>query len=125
MQFSIFLAVGIAAVLVHYLTALILVEQLLLSGQAANFVGFWGGFAVSYLGQSLLTFKARPTWTNLLQYLLLAGFNYCASAALLYLLVDTLTLNYRASMLVVVCVLPLISFAVSKKIIFADINKPS
>lgn len=120
MQFSVFLVVGVSAVMVHYLLALVLVEHLTLSGQLANLAGFWCGFAVSYFGQSLLTFKARPNWMNLLQYLLLAGFNYCASAAILYVLVDVLAVNYRLSMLVVVSALPLLSFIVSKKFIFAS-----
>lgn len=113
-----FAAVGVCATATHYFTALALIEWFAFGVQLGNFFGFWTAFCVSYLGQSLLTFKARPSWVNLVQYLLLAGFNFCASALLLQFLTSVLSWNHRVSLLVVVAVLPLLSFVISKKIIF-------
>lgn len=119
MQLILFLLVGGCAVAVHYVVAVVLTEQLSLGGQVSNFIGFWSGFVTSYFGQSLLTFKATPSWINLLQYLLLAGFNYIASAAILYVLVTLLGVPYRISLLIVVSLLPLSSYIISRHIIFS------
>lgn len=113
-----FAIVGVSATATHYFTALLLIEGLLLGVQMANFFGFWVAFAVSYLGQSIFTFKSRPSWRNLIQYLMLAGFNFFASAIILHLLTSILSWNHRISLLVVVATLPLLSFIISKKVIF-------
>lgn len=113
-----FAIVGVSATATHYFTALLLIEGLLLGVQKANFFGFWVAFAVSYLGQSIFTFKSRPSWRNLVQYLMLAAFNFFASAMILHLLTSVLSWNHRVSLLVVVATLPMLSFIISKKVIF-------
>lgn len=113
-----FAVVGVSATATHYFTALLLIEGLQFGVQAANFLGFWVAFAVSYLGQSIFTFKSRPSWRNLIQYLVLAGFNFSASAVILHLLTSLLAWSHRISLLIVVATLPMLSFVISKKVIF-------
>lgn len=119
-----FAVVGASAAATHYFSALGLIEILATHVQVANFAGFWLGFAVSYLGQSMLTFKSRPNWSNLIQYLLLAVFNLVASAALLKLLTEALHWDHRLALLTVVVTLPVFSFIVSKAVIFAPRAQP-
>lgn len=115
-----FLMVGASAAAAHYFGALGLIEALGIHVQLANFIGFCLGFAVSYLGQSILTFSSRPNWSNLVRYLLLAGFNLAASAALLKLMTGVLNWEPRLALLVVVVTLPAFSFVVSKTVIFVS-----
>jgi putative flippase GtrA len=110
--------VGVSATAAHYFTALILIEWGHVNLHLANFLGFSAGFGVSYLGQSIFTFKASLSWPTLAKYLVLAVSNYFISAITLEFLSDFLNLSHRIALLIMVMILPLMSYFVSKKFIF-------
>lgn len=117
-ELCIFGMVGCAATLTHYGVALICAELLGIGYQVSNLMGFWLAFAVSYLGQSILTFKSRPNLGSFTKYILLAIFNYFMSAGILFFLESVLGIDYRIVLVVIVCLIPIISYIVSKFFIF-------
>jgi putative flippase GtrA len=113
-----FAIVGISATSTHYFTALMLIEWFHVDLHLANFWGFSAAFGVSYLGQSIFTFKSRLSWPKLVKYFILAVSNYFISAMTLEFLSNYLNLSHRIALLIVVMLLPLMSYFISKKFIF-------
>lgn len=117
-QLFFFGAVGVAATATHYMVAVASVEILSLTLQIANFFGFIAAFAVSFLGQSYFTFRAKPSSNMLIKYFALAGFNYLFSASILYFLAEYSSVGHRIALLITVLLIPIFTFIISKKYIF-------
>jgi putative flippase GtrA len=120
-ELAIFGVVGIAATVTHYGAALLFVELFGISSQISNLIGFWIAFGVSYFGQSVITFRSRPSLSNFSKYAALAIFNYLMSAGVLYLLERTLDVDYRVALMVIVILVPLVSYIISKHFIFRSL----
>jgi putative flippase GtrA len=86
-----FILVGSAAALTHFLTVVLIVETLALAPLKANVIGWLCAFGVSYAGHYFLTFadRAAPALRSAGRFFLLsaAGFaiNECSYAILLSL----------------------------------------
>ncbi|MFJ7787044.1 glycosyltransferase [Streptomyces albidoflavus] len=67
---------------------------------AAHVIGYTVSFIGSYLLNSSITCRTRPTWRGLLRYPLSSGFNLVASGALLYVAVSRLGMDKNVAALI-------------------------
>ncbi len=115
-QLILFCMVGLAAACVHYLTVVALVEQFSLLPLVANIVAFLVAFNISYLGHRLFTF-ANATMRHpiaMRRWFLVASINFIANETLYYILMQNFHLDYSIALIIVLSVLPIISFLIAK-----------
>jgi putative flippase GtrA len=116
-QLSKYAIVGGGSAAIHYFVAVLLVFHLGASLQWANLAGFSCGFISSYLGQCLYTFKAKIGLKNIVGYVTLGCINYFFSVIVISVLEE---ISPWLSFGVVVALLPMVGFLVSKYILFAN-----
>ncbi len=121
-ELTVFAAVGIAATLTHYCSALAMVELLLVNILVANFFAYCIAVAVSYVGHSKLTFKAEMNKKGASKFLIASLSALLLSQSTLALLSHLQWLDYKINMMITVAVVPCFSYILNK---FWVYKKPS
>ena len=117
-QLFIFGVVGVTATLTHYFVALGTHEGLGVDLYIANLFGYVSAVLVSYFGHGKLTFKQELSWKVFMRFALVSVLIFLLSEVILYCLGTFAKLPHRVSLGVVVCIIPLISFVLSKLWVF-------
>ncbi|WP_099864273.1 GtrA family protein [Pararhizobium haloflavum] len=119
-QISTFAGVGVAATLVHYLTALAL--SLMMPIAYANPFGFGAAFFVSYFGHLHLTFRLDPSERRhaqrLPRFFLTAFSGFLIGQAILVALTSIDVLPGPAALAIAVFTVPVITFVASRLWVF-------
>ncbi|MFT0212553.1 GtrA family protein [Pseudomonas sp. F1_0610] len=117
-QLIFFLAVGGTAALVHLLVVAALVPWFELSPLWANLVGFLLAFQVSYWGHRCLTFKAQAQQTThkqaMSKFFAVAVGSFCLNQGLYAGLLAFTGLDYRVALFIVLFVVAVVTFMISK-----------
>jgi len=115
-----FVSVGVTAAAVHFTTVVWLVQTNLLLPLTANVVGFLLSFQVSYWGHRSWTFNETTVLHRaaLPKLLLVQVLNFIANESLFFWLLS-LHIPYALALIVVLAILPLFTFFISKLWVFA------
>lgn len=125
-QFIRFALVGVAATLTHALALTVLVETLLVDATLANGLAFVVAVQVTYWGQRLWVFRRAPTdASGLVRFAVTAAIGLGLNVAIMALAVDGLQLDYRIGFAAALVAVPLVSFILSRKWVFADPQPPA
>lgn len=118
-KFLRFAIVGTGGAIVHVTTVMLLVNYLQMHPLSANVAGFLLGFQVSYFGHRYWTFSDSNVrhQTAFPRLLALQIFNFGANETMFYILLS-LHLPYLIALLIVLCILPVMTFTVSRLWIF-------
>lgn len=118
-QFCRFLAIGGTAAAVHLCTVILLVQTLAITPLQANIVGFLFGFQVSYWGHRAYTFNGTVVLHRvaLPKLLSLQIFNFVVNEYLFYLFLS-LQLPYPIALVIVLGIMAVFTFVVSKRFVF-------
>ena len=112
-----FIMVGSSAALVHLGILHGLVSNQLLQPIPANVLAFFTAFVISYCGQSLWTFNHKQHNHKATTLRFLATQLFCSFAlnqGLYTLLLTTTDLNYLLASLLVLTLVPLVTYSLSK-----------
>lgn len=121
-QLTRFGIVGVTAAAVHFSVVIALVQFALIKQPLyANAVGFFFAFQISYSGHRFWTFRdTRVAHRAALPKLLLVSLSgFLVNETLFYCLMTLLGLPYQLALLVVLTVMPAITFTLSKLWVFA------
>ena len=113
--------IGSSAALVNFSIVVALVESGLVQQPLyANMVAFAFAFQVSYFGHRFWTFNETITEHRVAmpKLLLISGANFFANEGLFYFFLNTFQLPYPLALLLVLAILPVVTFTVSKLWIF-------
>ncbi len=115
-----FVSVGMTAAAVHFATVVCLVQANLLIPLSANVLGFLLGFQVSYWGHRSWTFYDTLALHRVAfpKLLLVQVINFAANEGMFYWLL-TLHIPYTLALIMVLAILPLFTFFISKLWVFA------
>ena len=124
LQYIRFGSVGLAATAVHVLAFVMLIELAATSPLLANFLAFALAVLVSFGGHRRWTFRAeaadlRDPKAALLKFILAALLGLTLNSSAVYLITELLDLSYWYALLVMVGIVPLIVFLISKHWVFA------
>lgn len=119
-QFLRFGLVGVAASLTHIGVALTLIEQAGIDVMAANALAFCVAVLVSYAGNHAWTFRADGRHgRHLPRFLATSLAGLALNQAIVFVATRHFGLGYLAAILIVVALVPLLTFAASKLWAFA------
>ena len=114
-QIVTFALVGGMATLTHFTVALLLNSQLGVSPLHANFGGYVSSVLISYVGNALLTFGAQlANARQILRFGVVSLSGLALGQALTYLGVNVLGAPYAITLLVVVSLVPVLTFVASR-----------
>jgi putative flippase GtrA len=108
--------VGIAASLTHFISVYLIVSGLGIRPIIANIFAFMIAFGVSYTGHSLWTFRHKKHEHNktIARFLGVALFSFALNEGGYYLLLEFSQLDYLISLLIVLIIVPIVTFILSK-----------
>lgn len=117
--------IGISALLSHFLLVTLLVP-LGLQPLVANVVAYLLAFQVSYWGHRRKTFEANylPHRQTLPRFFAVASVSFLLNEALYFLLLQFTELDYRVALLLVLLVVAVLTFVLSRTWAFAG-GKPA
>src|SRR5687768_8185455 len=112
--------VGILAAFVHFSIVIWLVESGFLKPLVANIAAFLVAFQVSYSGHRYWTFRGTETQHKLAfpRLLILQITNLIANEGLFYIFLSFFHLPYPIALVLVLAILPLATFTISKFWVF-------
>lgn len=112
--------VGSAAALVHFTLVVSMVELTGMKPLFANAIALLFSFQISYFGHRAWTFRGTTARHGVAfpKLLMLQGFNFFANEGLFYILMRFFHLPYPVALIIVLAILPLFTFTVSKLWIF-------
>jgi putative flippase GtrA len=112
--------VGTTAAFVQLSIVILLVSFTGLHPLTANIVGFIFAFNVSYFGHRLFTFAGTSTQHHIAvrRLLSVAISNFIANEGLFYIFLMVFKFYYPIALLLVLLILPVITFILSKKWVF-------
>lgn len=113
-QLLFFGVVGITATITHYIVALLCHEWLGVTLYIANLVGYLSAVSVSYFGHGKLTFRVELNNAVLRRFVIVSITAFLVSEGLLYVMEDVLLWPHRISLAVVVAIIPVTTFILSK-----------
>ena len=114
-QVARFFSVGVAATLLHVLLFVAAIELLAISALNASVIAFSGAFIFSYLLNHRWTFAAEGRHHfHLPRFALVGGSGLILNMMIVYLLVDLFEYPYGVALLVVIFVVPLLSYFMNK-----------
>ena len=117
-QGTVFALVGVTATLVHVATALLAKSVLGASPMMANFAGYSLAVLVSFAGNARLTFDGTLTTGPFVRFLAVSLAGLGANQAIVWLLANRLGWPFAAALAVVVVVVPVFTFVLSKLWVF-------
>lgn len=112
--------VGIAAAIVHFSCVTLFVELSLMKPLIANIFAYIIAFQVSYSGHRYWTFRGTVTQHRVAfpKLLLVSTLTFLANESLFYIFMSYFNLPYQIALLIVLTILPLGTFALSKFWVF-------
>src|SRR5262245_16869385 len=112
-----FVVVGCAAAAVHFGVVVLMVETLRMPPLAANVLGWLVAFAVSFLGQSLLTFGSRRTpWLQALpRFFLISSTGFIVNESAYAMLLHATALRYDVSLALVLVTVAVLTYLLSSR----------
>lgn len=113
-EIVVFGSVGLAATLTHYLAAIVAIEAFGIAVLAANLIAYCIAVSISFLGHSILTFRATMTQSRLIKFIIVSLSALVVSQFILWFLTVIDLLGHRFNMLVVVGVVPCYSYLLSR-----------
>jgi len=120
-QISKFAIVGLTSTLVHATLFTGLVEVGWSSPLASNLIGYLVGFCVSFTGHYLWTFDEQRKGENSpsivaaqTRFFVVAAFGLGLNSLAVYFVTDIWEISYRFSLIFIIFVTPLLTFALSK-----------
>ena len=114
-ELNLFLLVGVAATAVHVAVGLAAAKAFGLAPLLANTVAFFAALAVSYLGNSKLTFRVpAKRWRAVLRYAALTGLGFALNQAIVALVVYRWGFDYALALAIVVVTIPPLTFVAAK-----------
>ena len=121
-----FALVGGAAAATHLAVVAVLVHGGALAPLAANVVAFLIAFVVSYNGHALLTFSRSEArgWAVVARYFAVACLSFVANELLYWWLLHSLHWHYLVSLFVVLLLVAVLTFVLSKFWAFAGKAAP-
>lgn len=123
-EFSRFVIVGGINTLHYYLVYLLLLEVLGFHYFTAHTIGFISSLIGSFFLNTLYTYKVKPTWAGFIRFPLTQLFNTAATAVILYLLVEQLSVSSSiAPMAAVLITLPA-TFILTGRVLKRPCKKP-
>ncbi len=114
--------VGVTAAAVHFSIVVLLVQTgVLKEPLIANIFAFMVAFHVSYSGHRYWTFRGTETShrTALPKLLAVSSLGFCVNEGLFYLFFVQMGLPYPLALFIVLTVMPIITFTLSKLWVFA------
>ncbi len=115
-----FATVGILSTLAHVAVGLALAEAVGLPAFWANFAAFGGAVLVSYFGNLAWTFGlGDERLARLPRFLVIAAAGLLFNQMIVFAAVDLLGWSYRLALAAVVLVVPLLTFIMSRRWVFA------
>jgi putative flippase GtrA len=111
--------VGCSACAVHFLVVISLVP-LGMNPLIANVVGFLVAFTVSYFGHKLWTFNHGKSGRSLLKFGVVALLSFLVNEGLFYLLLKFSSMRYEVALLLVLFLVALLTFILSKFWAFSE-----
>lgn len=113
--------VGLAAAGLHYAVVVICVDHFNLGPLLANIFGFCCGLQISYWGHRSWTFRGTNVSHTLAlpRMFFLQTLNFIANESLFYLLLS-FHMPYHIALLIVLSILPLLTFFLSRFWVFAE-----
>lgn len=120
-ELLLFGCVGISALLVHFVIVSLWLVPAGLPPLAANVAAFLLAFQVSYWGHRCLTFQAQhvPHRQALPRFFGVASLSFALNEALYFVLLRFTPLDYRSALLLVLVLVALFTFLLSKRWAFA------
>ena len=111
-----FIIIGIAAASIHFLSVYIIVSTVDLIPIIANIFAFLIAFFVSYMGHSLWTFshKEHEHHKAAVRYFGVAIFCFALNESGYYLMLEFTDFNYLVSLFIVLMLVPIVTFLLSK-----------
>jgi putative flippase GtrA len=126
LQYARFGGVGMAATATHAVMFMVFIELVGLAPLVANFAAFGIAVLVSFLGHFHWTFRnetAGHDWqqqrTAFVKFALVALAGLTLNSLAVILVVNLLALPYQYALILMVCIVPLLVFALSKFWAFA------
>jgi putative flippase GtrA len=126
LQYARFGAVGLSATAIHVLMFTALIEVVGLEAIPANFAAFGIAVLVSFVGHLHWTFRGETgvhRWQKqgpaLARFAVVALMGFALNSLVVYLVVNFMALPYQYAIVVMVGVVPLLVFALSKFWAFA------
>lgn len=118
-EFIRFGVIGMTAAAVHFSIVVLLVESHTLPPLMANVFAFFIAFQVSYFGHRQWTFGAETNHSIAMPKLLLISFSvFMANEGSYYVLMSAFHLPYALALFIVLAVLPVFTFTLSKFWVF-------
>jgi putative flippase GtrA len=125
-RFVRFAATGIAAMALHTLVFLVLVEAARLRPVLAAMLAFLAALGLSYAGNRRWTFRsAAPAGPQVLKFSVVAAVGFALNVAVTYVTVDVLALSYWYALALVVATVPAASFAANHLWVFGLPGTPT
>lgn len=125
-QFIRFALVGVIATLTHALALTVMVEAWHFDATLANGLAFLVAVQVTYWGQRLWVFRRAPAdASGLVRFVVTAAIGLGLNVAIMALAVDALRLDYRIGFATALVAVPLVSFVLSRKWVFANPQPPA
>ena len=111
--------VGVVASAVHFSIVVMLVQQLSLAPLIANIIGFSIGFQVSYSGHRHWTFRGTTAEHSVAytRLLILQINNFILNETFYYILLN-MHIPYQIALIIVLSIMPILTFTISKLWIF-------
>ena len=113
-QLFVFGVIGVLATVTHYVVAISAHEALLINIYTANLLGYCVAVFVSYVGHGKLTFQVALSHMVFLRFVAVSVSAFLSSEFILVALEQYLNFPHRISMLVVVAIIPVLSFLFNK-----------
>ena len=113
-QLFVFGIIGVLATITHYVVAITINETIHLNIYMANLLGYSVAVFVSFIGHGKLTFQVALNHMVFIKFVVVSISAFLSSEMLLALMEQYLRLPHRISMLVVVAVIPVLSFIFNK-----------
>jgi len=109
-----FICVGIAAAFTQFIIVILITELTPIHPLTSNIIGFLVAFHVSYTGHHYWTFQRKQASNqSFFKFFLTAIFSFLLNQGLFALLLLT-SLPYQLSLLIVLCIVPPLTFLLSK-----------
>ena len=108
--------IGVLASCWHFCMVYLFVSKQLSEPLIANIFAFFSAFLISYLGHSLWTFndKTHTHKTAVRKFFLVALVGFILNEGGYYLLLTLTSLNYMSALIIILLIVPLITFVLSK-----------
>ncbi|SMF14344.1 GtrA family protein [Pseudogulbenkiania subflava] len=120
-ELLVFGCVGVSAMLAHFVIVSLWLVPMGLPPLAANVAAFLLAFQISYWGHRRLTFQAHhvPHRQSLPRFFGVASLSFGLNEALYFVLLRFTALDYRSALLLVLVLVAVFTFALSKLWAFA------